>query len=274
MHPTPAVVATSLTSEPWVRAIVYVVIAVVAARVVDWVFVRRDQASFRLRGEPSPSEKTRLRMARRLLVAAILFVGVALALLQFAVVGSLARAMLASAAIFAAVFGFAARAPIANLASGVFIAFSQPVRIGDYVSVDGMHGVIEEIKLTYTTIRTADDRRIVIPNEVFASKVVENYSIDDQTSAVLVELPVPLTTPLDDVKRVMLEEATALSAAPPGRAHSVEVAEVGTDKVVLRLMAWTGDPLERRTLAAGLRERIVTALLARGLLDPGAQDGG
>ncbi len=274
MHAAPIVLATSLTKEPWVRAIVYLVIALVAARVVDWLFVRRDRAMLRLRGEPSPSEKTRMRMARRLTVVLILFVGIALALLQFAVVGTLARTMLASAAIFAAVFGFAARAPIANLASGVFIAFSQPVRIGDYVGVDGMHGVVDEIKLTYTTIRTADDRRIVIPNEVFASKVVENYSIDDPASAVLVDLTLPLAVSLSEVKQVMLEQAAALTPPPPGRAHSVEVQDVTADTVVLRLMAWTGDPLERRTLAARLREQILTTLLARGLLTPGAPDGG
>ena len=265
---------TSITVQPWMRALVYLVIAVVAARLVDWLFSRRDRAMLRLRGEPSPSEKTRMRMARRLLVVAVLFVGIALALLQFAVVGTLARAMLASAAIFAAVFGFAARAPIANLASGVLIAFSQPVRIGDYVSVDGMHGVVEEIKLTFTTIRTADDRRIVIPNELFASKVVENYSIDDPVSAVLVDLTLPLSAPLAEVKAVMLEQAAALAAPPPGRAHSVEVQDVTADAMVLRLMAWTGDPLDRRTLAARLREQILTVLLTRGLLGKEAPDGG
>ena len=85
--------------------------------------------------------------------------------------------MLASAAIIAGVIGIAARAPIANLVSGIMIAFSQPVRLNDYISVDGEFGTVEQISLIYTYIRTADGRRVVIPNEAFAMKAVHNYSM-------------------------------------------------------------------------------------------------
>ena len=85
--------------------------------------------------------------------------------------------MLASAAILAGVIGIAARAPIANLVSGIMIAFSQPVRLNDYISVDEVFGTVEQISLIYTCIRTADGRRVVIPNEAFANKAVHNFSM-------------------------------------------------------------------------------------------------
>ena len=58
-----------------------------------------------------------------------------MALFQFPVFQTLAGAILASTAIVAGVIGIAARAPLANLVSGVMLAFAQPVRLGDYISV-------------------------------------------------------------------------------------------------------------------------------------------
>ena len=170
--------------------------------------------------EPDSAGRTRFVMVRRLAQASILFVGVAFALSQFPVVGTVARAMLASVAIFAAVIGIAARAPLANLVSGVMIAFSQPVRLGDYISVDDVYGTVEEIGLTYTYIRTHDNRRVVIPNEAFASKAVNNYSMGSPGSMVEVSFAVPLTVDLEKVRAAALEVADRLTPAPEGAGNS------------------------------------------------------
>ena len=144
------------------------------------------------RRDAGPSERTRFVMIRRLVWISILFVGGGIALPHDPGIGSLARAMLASAAIIAGVIGIAARAPIANLVSGIMIAFSQPVRLGDYISIDDDYGTVEQISLIYTYIRTVDDRRVVIPNEAFAIKAVHNYSMGSPGSMVAVNLAVPL----------------------------------------------------------------------------------
>ena len=155
----------------------------------------------------------------------IIFIGIAIALTQFAVVGTLARAMLASAAIIAGVVGIAARAPIANLASGVMIAFSQPVRLGDYVSIDDVYGTVEEIRLTYTYIRTVDNRRVVIPNEAFASKIVHNYSMGSaRQHAVRRRSRCRSTASLEEVRAAALEEADGLAPPPDGVGNAVDVA--------------------------------------------------
>ncbi len=183
------VIATAFYETHWFTAVVYIVIAVIIARVVDFILARRDRAMAKLLGKtPDHADRTRYIMIRRLVFVGILFIGIGIALLKIPMVSTLARAMLASAAIIAGVIGIAARAPIANLVSGVMIAFSQPVRLNDYISVDGEFGTVEQISLIYTYIRSADGRRVVIPNEAFAMKAVHNYSMGSPGSMVTIDL--------------------------------------------------------------------------------------
>jgi len=250
-----------LSETPWVMALLYLVITLVVARVVDALLARRDRAMEKvLRRELGPSERTRSRMIRRLVWIAVLFVGLAVALAQFPLVGSLARAMLASAAIIAGVVGIAARAPIANLVSGIMIAFAQPIRLGDYISIDDDFGTVEEINLVYTYIRTADDRRVVIPNEALASKAVHNYSMGSEGSLVTVTFAVPSHAPLDAVRASALEEADTLATPPAGRRNAVDVEAIGPDQVTLRVEAWAIDPLKRRDLASSVRAAVLRRL--------------
>ncbi len=270
----PILTAMAFYETNWFKAIVYVLIAVVIARVVDFILARRDKAMQLLGKSPDRADRTRYVMIRRLVFAGILFVGIGIALLKIPEVQTLARAMLASAAIVAGVIGIAARAPIANLVSGVMIAFSQPVRLNDYISVDGEYGTVEQISLIYTYIRTADGRRVVIPNEVFAMKAVHNYSMGSPGSFVTVELGLPLGVDVAGVTAAMLEVGESLAPAPKGKQDTVEVADISGGDVRLRLHAWTPDSLKRRDLASDLRAAVLRRLAGDGLIGDGDGDGG
>jgi small-conductance mechanosensitive channel len=269
-----SLIATAFYQEDWFKAIIYIVIAVIIARVVDFVLARRDRAMARLLGKtPDRADLTRYIMIRRLVFIGILFIGIGIALVQIPAVSTLARAMLASAAIIAGVIGIAARAPIANLVSGVMIAFSQPVRLNDYISVDGEFGTVEQISLIYTYIRNADGRRVVIPNEAFANKAVHNYSMGSPGSMVGVDLSLPLDADIERTAQAMLEVGESLAPAPEGREDAVEVTDIGGGGVRLRLHAWAPDPLRRRELASDLRAALLRRLRDDGLLGGGDADG-
>jgi small-conductance mechanosensitive channel len=270
----PTLTATAFYETDWFRAIVYVLIAIVVARVVDFILARRDRAVAKLLGKtPDHADRTRYIMIRRLVFIGILFIGVGIALVQIPAVSTLARAMLASAAIVAGVIGIAARAPIANLVSGIMIAFSQPVRLNDYISVDGEYGTVEQISLIYTYIRSADGRRVVIPNEAFANKAVHNYSMGSAGGMVTVDLALPLDVDVESVAQAMLEVGESLAPAPEGKKDSVEVADISGGGVRLRLHAWAADPLKRREIASDLRAAMLRRLTGDGLIG-GEADGG
>jgi small-conductance mechanosensitive channel len=270
----PTLTATAFYETDWFRAIVYVLIAIVVARLVDFVLARRDRAVAKLLGKsPDRADRTRYIMIRRLVFVGILFIGIGIALYQIPGVQTLARAMLASAAIVAGVIGIAARAPLANLVSGIMIAFSQPVRLNDYISVDGEYGTVEQISLIYTYIRSADGRRVVIPNEAFASKAVHNYSMGSPGGMVTIDLVLPLDVDVESVTQAMLEVGESLAPAPEGKKVDVEVADVGGGGVRLRLHAWAPDPLRRREIASDLRAALLRRLTGDGLIGGEADEG-
>ena len=93
-----------------------------------------------------------------------------------------ARALLASSAVLAIFAGLALNTPLSNLGSGVLVAFTQPVRLGDRVTVGEHTGFVEAIELIYTTLVTDDERRIFVPNNQLTS-TIDRQPHDPRSSA-------------------------------------------------------------------------------------------
>lgn len=179
-----------------VAAAIFVVVSLFA-RAIDWWLQRRP---------PAPEAVTRYRVFRRIVSVAILTVGLFSALLAIPEVSAVAGGLLASSALVGIVLGFAAQRTLGNFVAGILIALSQPVRIGDRVEYDGASGVVEEIGLTYTFIRAADRRRIVVPNEKLASDTIINASIRSAETFAEVSVPVPLAADLDAALDALRED--------------------------------------------------------------------
>jgi small-conductance mechanosensitive channel len=94
------------------------------------------------------------------------------------------------------VIGFASQRTIGNLVAGVLIAVTQPLRLGDRVTVEGNEGIVEEIGLTYTWIRTRNNDRIVVPNEKLASESIRNSTIRSNETLAEVQIQVPASADL------------------------------------------------------------------------------
>jgi small-conductance mechanosensitive channel len=170
-----------------VAAVIFLAVSL-AARLIDW----------RLRRKTLPPEAvTRYRVFRRTITVAILVIGLFSALLAIPEVRAVAGGLLASSALLGIVIGFAAQRTLGNFVAGLLIALAQPIRIGDRVEYGDLHGVVEEIGLTYTFIRTTDRRRLVVPNEKLASDSIINSSIRNRETFAEVSVPVPLNSDLD-----------------------------------------------------------------------------
>lgn len=127
----------------------------------------------------SRSTRTRLRFLRRLLVLVVFLVLAAIALAQFTELKRLATGILASTAVLAAIVGFAAQHTIGNMVAGVQLAVSQPIKIGDRVSFEGVEGRVVDITLSYTYVDPGDGTSVVIPNQLLVEGIVHNHSGDD-----------------------------------------------------------------------------------------------
>jgi small-conductance mechanosensitive channel len=224
-------------SEFWQHVLVAAVMIVAAsalAKVVDRRISRRDLA---------PGSVTRYRVLRRTIVAAIVFVGVMSALLVIPQIRAVAGGVLASSAVIGLVIGFASQRTIGNVVAGILIAISQPLRIGDEVEIQGVQGVVEEIGLTYTWIRTRDNDRLVVPNEKLASETIRNSTIRSSESLAEVSFEVPAAGLRETVRRLETE-------------GEVYVSNLSGEKATIVVRTWIpGEALAERA-ASDLRLRV------------------
>jgi small conductance mechanosensitive channel len=239
-----------------IAALVTAGIAFVVAQLVDRAIARRGKRLVAaVPGATSPVANTRLRLLRRLIYAAILLIGMALALSQFESVTRVATGLLASSAVLGLVVGFAARATLANAVAGVLIAITQPIRIGDSVTFEGSTGTVEDIRVTYTYIACDDGTRVVVPNERLAQNTVANHTIGTGPVRVEVVLYLP---PDADVMRAL---------AVIGREDGVDVRVDEMEKDAVRIVAGATAPgrADAPALEAGLRVSCLERLRVEGL---------
>jgi small-conductance mechanosensitive channel len=170
----------------WQRLVIVGVVllgTVMVARLIDRRIARRQLA---------PEAITRYRVLRRSVTTAIVFVGLLSGLLVIPQVRAIAGGLLASSAVVGIVVGFASQRTLGNFVAGLLIAFTQPVRLGDEVVIEDTEGVVEEIGLIYTFVRTENDDRLVIPNEKLASDTIRNSTIRSREKVAEIALQVPL----------------------------------------------------------------------------------
>jgi len=222
-------------------AVVVIVLAIVLAKIVDWRISRHDLA---------PGSVTRYRVLRRTLFAVIIFVGVMSALLVIPQVRAIAGGVLASSAVIGLVIGFASQRTIGNVVAGVLIAASQPLRLGDEVEVEGTRGVVEEIGLTYTWIRTRDNDRLVVPNEKIASDSIRNSTIHSSNTLAEASVQVPVA----GLRRTV----EALGAD----GDEVYVTDLGTDTATVLVRRWVDEEGAADRAASDLRIALAERLEA------------
>jgi small-conductance mechanosensitive channel len=235
--------------EAWERLAVVcgvIVVAAVFAKLVDMRMARRELA---------PGSATRYRVLRRSIMGAIIFVGVLSALLVIPQVRAIAGGLLASSAIVGLVIGLAAQRTLSNFVAGVMIGLSQPIRLGDRVTVPEGEGVVEEIGLVYTRIRQDDQTRLVIPNERLAADTIKNSTIASRETLAEITVPVPRDKDLQAVVD-LLREATSPS--------DLLVTALDADAVVT-LRVWADDEEAARRLESDLRLRAHSRLREAGI---------
>ena len=148
----------------------------------------------------------------RVIVALVGLVGAWSVLSIFPVTEEVARAFLASSAVLAIIAGLALTTPLGNLGSGILLAFTQPVRLGDRISVGDHTGVVSEMSLSYTKLVTDEDRHVFVPNQMMASSVIVNRSVGDPRRILTVQVPVAIGAPLAEARRVTEEAAAVIPA--------------------------------------------------------------
>jgi small-conductance mechanosensitive channel len=182
-------------------------------------------------------------------------------LMVFDSVRQFGTSILASAGIAGIIIGFAAQRSIATLLAGFQIAFTQPIRLDDVVIVENEWGRIEDITLTYVTVRLWDMRRLILPITYFIERPFQNWT---RTSAEIlgsVFLYVDYKMPLQPLR----EELDRILEGSPYWDRKVKVLQVTDAKehtVELRALASAADASLAWNLRCEIREKLISFVQA------------
>ena len=199
---------------------------------------------------------TQAAVIRKIVVATTIFVGIASILMLFQPVRQLGTSLLASAGIAGIVLGFAAQKTLGNLLAGIQIAFSQPIRLDDVVIVEGEWGRIEDITLTFVTVRIWDDRRLILPINYFIEHPFQNWTRHSADLLNSVFLRADFTLPVDSLRA---ELKRLLDANPlwDGRAWALQVTDATAEAMEIRCLMTSSDAPKGWDLKCEIREGLL-----------------
>ncbi len=255
-------------AQALVTAAIWIVVVIGLRFALNAAFGRYERRLAERDPAVAARRRTTYRFLMRVAVALVALIGIWSVLSIFSATQEIARAFLASSAVLALIAGLALTTPLGNLGSGVLLAFTQPVRLGDRVTVEEHTGIVDDITLTYTRLTTDEGRRIFVPNTKMVSTTLVNRSVADPRRLVTVQLPVRLGAPLAEARRVTVEAAASV---PGGDALDldVQVGEIAERTVWLSVVAYAPFAADVSRIASDIRESAVTALGEAGLLPAG-----
>ena len=248
-----------------VTAAVWLVVVVVLRMFLKAAYDRYEQRLAETDPTIAARRRTTFGFLLRVIVAIVVVIGTWSVLSIFPATQQVASAFLASSAVLAVIAGLALTTPLGNLGSGVLLAFTQPVRLGDRITVQEFTGIVDEISLSYTALSTDEGRRIFVPNTTMVSTILVNRSVDDPRRLVTVDLPVRLGASLGDARRITQEAA---SQVPQGEelAIYVQIGEVTEQTAWLHVVAYAPFGADVSHVASEIREQTVAALASADLL--------
>ena len=222
------------------------------------------------RGSRLHIDRTRVKFISQLAQIIILIIAFFMYARSIPALSSLGNTGLASVGVLSVVAGLAAQNTLGNLIAGISLLLYRPFNVGDRLQVTAPTGLetgeIESLSLGYTIIKTDDNRRVVIPNSIMASKTTINLTRDDARSICSVAVVISLDSDLDRARAILLEIASANPKAK--KIDGCPVTHLDGSGVELTLSVWCDNSIIAGALKCDLLEAIKRRFSAGGIKIP------
>lgn len=170
----------------------------------------------------------------------IVFVAISVAF-GMAEYGNFLQSLATIAAAATLAIGFAMQDVLQNFVAGVFIYTDKPFRIGDWIEWDGNSGVVEDISLRVTRVRTFDNELLTVPNSNLTDGVIKNPVAKEQLRLKFV-FGIDYDDDIDEATEIILDEARAHPEIMDDPEPSVRLVELGDSSVGLQSRIWIKNP--------------------------------
>ena len=162
--------------------------------------------------------------------------------------------------------GLALKDSLSNFSSGVMIILFRPFKVGDFIEAGGASGVVEEVRMFATIMRTGDNRQIIVPNGQIYSGTITNYSAKPTRRIDLV-FGIGYGDDIAKAKKIiddiMQQDERILSDPAPG----IALGELAESSVNFNVRPWVNNE-DYWPVRADLLEKIKLAFDANGISIP------
>jgi len=182
----------------------------------------------------------------------IFLIGITFAIFKIPTLKDLSFSLFASAGVLALVAGFASQHTFSNIVSGIFITIFKPFRVGDRIYLREIKGIVEDITLRHTSIRTLENTRVIVPNRVIGDEIIENHHIEDEKICKLLFFNIAYDADISKAIQIIRDQAEnhplcidcrTIEEKNEGK-NKVEVflVKLSDYSIVLRAHVWVNEP--------------------------------
>jgi small-conductance mechanosensitive channel len=205
--------------------------------------------------------QTRLNLLRRLATVTVAVATVSIVFMSIPALRAVGVSLFASAGVAGIAIGLAARPAITNLLAGIQIAFTEPIRIGDQVVLEGEWGTVEDITSTYVVVNIWDQRRLILPLSYFLEKPFQNWTRESPqllgTSMFYVDYSVPVEEMRQQLSHILRD-----TKLWDGRACALQVTDLRENTVEIRALMSARNAGSAFELRCHVREKMIEWLRA------------
>jgi len=134
--------------------------------------------------------------------------------------------------------GFGAQNIINNFISGWILMAERPIRIDDFIEIDGTYGAVESIGNRSTRIRRTDGVHLLVPNSLLLERTVVNWTLIDREVRSTVRVGVAYGSPVKKVADLILQAVTEQSEVKVEPHPSVVFEDFGDSSLVFDAYFW------------------------------------
>lgn len=186
----------------------------------------------------------------RWLIYAIIF------LITLHSVGVNVTGIFAASAAFLIGVGLALQTLFQDVISGIFILVDQSVHVGDIIELEGKVGRVEEIKLRTTRATTADNKVLIIPNHLYLTNSLYNWTQNGSSTRESVSVGVAYGSDVQLVKKLLLQAANLQQEVLPDPEPTVFFTEFGDSSLNFKIVFTLGDSFNARFPQSEIRFEI------------------
>ena len=199
---------------------------------------------------------TKIEISIKIIIKSLVGIGTVLALMTFPQIHKIGISVLASAGAVSVILGVAAQKILGKVMTGIQIAFTQPIKLGDEIFIEGEVGTVEKITLTYIILITSDRRHIIIPINYFSEKIYQNWSISSSERWGVVHIELDYNTPLKDIRHA-LDSILETTDLWDKKYKQVQISKTESRTIELRILASTSTSSDAQNLQYYMREKLI-----------------